>query len=198
MNKSSFRGVAVAAAAGVLISIAAVANAAIPGDDGVIHGCYNKTAGGVLKVVEGTACKAKETPLSWNQQGIQGEQGEKGEQGDVGPQGPQGDPGPAGPDGPKGDKGDAGPAGPPGPSSVPVTYQVSATGSTEGDEQVVVGCRDINDVVLGGGVAPGTSDDAVESTRPTVIGTGDLRREGWLGIADADTATVFAICMAVP
>jgi hypothetical protein len=163
----------------------------LTGDDGVISACVDRDDG-ELSILFTTACSSTEKLLTWNQKGVQGDTGP------AGPEGPKGDTGDTGPAGPEGPKGDTGPAGPPGPSSVPATYRVSATGSTAGQEHVVVPCRDINDVVLGGGVSPGTTDDAVESTVPTVIGTGDNRREGWLGIADADTATVFAICMAVP
>lgn len=79
-----------------LLAIAGgVAYAAIPGADGVIHGCYTNK-GGVLSVIDpsaGQTCSALQAPISWNQQGPQGPQGDPGPQG---PQGPQGPPGPAG------------------------------------------------------------------------------------------------------
>jgi hypothetical protein len=56
---------------------ASVAWAAIPAADGTISGCYN-TKNGKLRVVDGTACKKKETALSWNQAGQTGPQGEPG------------------------------------------------------------------------------------------------------------------------
>ena len=180
----------------VTAGTAAVTFAAIPGDDGVIHGCYKKSDGGVLKVVDET-CKANERALSWNQQGIQGEQGEKGDTGDQGPKGDQGDQGPAGPAGPpgeKGDKGDAGPAGPPGPSIAPTIYQRSHNGISSGTEFVFVLCDDANDKVLGGGVNPEDVGDDVEQSSPFASGG----KEGWVGRADADHATVTAICMSVP
>jgi hypothetical protein len=71
-----------AAAAGALVTAVlagGVAWAAIPGPDGVIHGCYN--ASGNLKVVETLPCPTGYTPLAWN---------EKGEPGDPGPPGPDG------------------------------------------------------------------------------------------------------------
>ena len=190
--------VTLTAAIMVTASTAAVAYAAIPGDDGVIHGCYSKADGGVLKVVSGT-CKSNETALSWNQQGIQGDQGPKGDpgpMGDQGPKGDQGDPGPAGPDGPKGDKGDAGPAGPPGPSSVPETYLETHNGIASSGETVSAMCRDGNDVVLGGGASPKDNGDDIESTLP--IRDPGVGRDGWLGRGDTDHLTVYAICMVVP
>jgi Collagen triple helix repeat (20 copies) len=112
---------------------AGIAFAAIPGTDGVIHGCY-KAQNGQLRLVDSASdCRPSELSISWNQQGpqgIQGPPGPKGEQGDPGIQGPpgppgakgeQGDPGiqgPPGPPGPKGDKGDTGDQGPPGPSGL--------------------------------------------------------------------------------
>jgi type VI secretion system secreted protein Hcp len=78
-------------AAVVLGAGTAVAIAAIPSSDGVIHACRVTTGAtpGQLRVidVEATppqACVAGETALTWNQQG------------QTGPPGPQGDPGPPG------------------------------------------------------------------------------------------------------
>ena len=74
----------IAAAAGALTATAlagGVAWAAIPGDGGVIRGCYTKV-GGVVRVVDtakGQACLPNlEVPLSWNQQGPKGEPGVNG------------------------------------------------------------------------------------------------------------------------
>jgi hypothetical protein len=73
-------GVLVAALA---VAIGGIAYAAIPGPDGVIHGCYK--GDGTLRVVDhDVACKTNETRLTWNQTGPQGP---------AGPQGPQGEPG---------------------------------------------------------------------------------------------------------
>ena len=191
MRFSTRRGMTVAAAVGALIAGGSIAYAAIPGPDGVIHGCYNKDAGGVLRVVSGTTCKSNELALKWNQTGPQGPQGSQGEQG---PKGEQGDPGPAGPEGPKGDKGDAGPAGPPGPSGVPTTYWRSFNGISSGDNFVVVTCDDTNDLALGGGVEPEAVGDDVEETAPAVSNG----KQGWVGRADADHARVHVICMSVP
>jgi len=71
---------------------------------------------GLLRIVDNPKkCWWFETPISWNQMGLQGPQGPQGEKGDPGPQGPQGPVGPAGPKGEKGDPGPQGPAGPAGP-----------------------------------------------------------------------------------
>jgi len=80
-----------ATTAGV-IAIAAggafAAHAAIPGSDGVIHGCYAHH--GQLRVIEsGRSCKKTETALDWNQKGSPGSPGTQGQQG------PPGEPGSA-------------------------------------------------------------------------------------------------------
>ena len=71
-----------------------------------------------------TACRSNETPISWNQQGVQGPAGPKGDKGDRGIQGPQGEQGPRGeqglqgPQGLKGDTGYTGAQGPPGTAGI--------------------------------------------------------------------------------
>jgi hypothetical protein len=57
--------------------VASVAWATIPSADGTITACYN-AKNGKLRVVDGTACKKKEKPLTWNQAGQQGPAGEPG------------------------------------------------------------------------------------------------------------------------
>lgn len=96
--------------------------AAIPGPDGVIHGCYN-TTNGSLRLVDGSdSCKSGEAPVCWNVKGSAGPAGPAGPMGPIGPmgpagaQGPKGDPGAAGPTGPTGPAGAAGPTGPQGPA----------------------------------------------------------------------------------
>lgn len=65
----------VAVIALVILAIGGIAYAAIPGPDGVIHGCY-KTADGKLRVIDDTAtCADSETALNWNQTGLQGPAG---------------------------------------------------------------------------------------------------------------------------
>lgn len=77
----------VAAAASAVVAsvlVASVAWAAIPGDGGVIQGCYTKV-GGVLRVIDtarGQACHPSfETPISWSQAGPQGPPGADGADG---------------------------------------------------------------------------------------------------------------------
>ena len=93
---------------GLLATAGGIAYATIPGDDGVIHGCY-LTRTGLLRVIDPTtsSCTSFETPIDWNQTGPEGPSG---------PQGPQGEPGPPGPQGPEG------PQGAPGPSGVSKVY----------------------------------------------------------------------------
>jgi len=73
--------------AGVGAAAFAIAQAAIPDSNGVIHGCYAHHDGSLRVVDDPTTCKHNETALSWNQTGPQGAQGP------TGPQGPQGIPG---------------------------------------------------------------------------------------------------------
>ena len=68
----------------------ALAEAGIPGPDGVIHAC-RKIDGGRLRAVASTSrCRASERPLKWGVQGPAGAAGATGAQGPVGPQGPAG------------------------------------------------------------------------------------------------------------
>ena len=100
------------------VSLAGAAYAAVPGEDGVIHGCY--TADGTLRVIDPSSsdrrkreCTSRETAVSWNQEGPQGEAGPAGEPGPagadgaMGPAGPAGEPGARGAQGEKGDTGRA-------------------------------------------------------------------------------------------
>jgi len=81
----------------VAIGGVALAEAAIPGPDGVINACRHVEGGRLRVVPSGTACRAYERPLKWNARGPVGPAGPTGPAGPVGPagpQGPQGDPGP--------------------------------------------------------------------------------------------------------
>lgn len=101
MKKARLAGIV--AAVGI-IGAGSVAYAAIPDDDGVIHGCYNKGGllqdKGNLRVSEDGRCRSNELAVKWSQ---------------TGPQGPVGPVGPVGPTGAKGETGAEGPAGPAGP-----------------------------------------------------------------------------------
>ena len=54
--------------AGVVLAASAVATATIPGEGGVIHGCY-KNSNGALRVIDDASadCASNETALSWAQ-----------------------------------------------------------------------------------------------------------------------------------
>jgi hypothetical protein len=108
--------------AGAFLAGGAVALAAIPGSDGVIHGCYQKNVGNLRVIDAGGSCRPSEIAISWNQTGPVGPVGPQGPKGDTGPQGPKGDTGATGPQGPKGDTGATGPQGPKG--------DTGATGAT--------------------------------------------------------------------
>jgi hypothetical protein len=82
----------------VLVACAGIAYAAIPGGDGVIHGCINTSANpsGALRVIDtdaGAKCAKNERALDFNQRGPKGEQGEQGIQGPKGDDGAPGAPG---------------------------------------------------------------------------------------------------------
>lgn len=111
MNKGRLAGIVVAVG---LIGAGSVAYAAIPDQNGVIHGCYN-TGGllqekGALRVSDDGRCKSNEIAVDWNRTGPMGPMGA------TGPAGPTGATGPEGPQGAKGDTGATGPAGPAGPT----------------------------------------------------------------------------------
>src|SRR5262245_47606209 len=68
-------GPALCGSGGALV-LAGVVYGAIPGQDGVVHGCYAKS-NGALRVIDpaATTCTQKELSISWNQTGPQGPQG---------------------------------------------------------------------------------------------------------------------------
>jgi hypothetical protein len=66
----------------VTLGAGGIAVATIPDSGGIIHGCF-KNRTGDLRVIDTEAqppeaCTARETPLSWNQQGPKGEPGAPG------------------------------------------------------------------------------------------------------------------------
>jgi uncharacterized protein (DUF2345 family) len=87
MRRGHSTVLAAAAACGVTLLIGGIAVAAIPGDGGVINGCYGKV-GGVVRVIDPAKhekCIAGvEIPISWNQQGVQGAPGTPGTPGTPG------------------------------------------------------------------------------------------------------------------
>jgi hypothetical protein len=85
-------GLAAAVAAGVVYA----------SGDSVINGCY-KTQNGQLRVIGADQeCLASETPISWNQAGVQGATGDTGPMGLPGVMGPQGAQGATGATGARG------------------------------------------------------------------------------------------------
>lgn len=92
-RKRSRRNPAVAVAAvGLVAAGIGVAQAQVAGED-VISACF-KSSDGMLRVIDaGGRCRANETLLQWNKQGLAGPQGVPGEPGIQGPAGAPGDPG---------------------------------------------------------------------------------------------------------
>src|SRR3712207_9298794 len=81
-----------AVALGCLAVGGGVAYAVIPNASGVINGCYERRTG-LLRVVDGEACRKAESAIHWNQvgpPGARGPQGERGLQGEKGEEGPPG------------------------------------------------------------------------------------------------------------
>jgi hypothetical protein len=99
----------------LFVSLAGVGYAAtggIPGSNGVIHSCYQKSHGALRVVPAGRRCHRSEKALAFNQRGRRGAQGLQGLQGVRGLQGKQGVPGKQGKQGRQGVRGPVGPAGP--------------------------------------------------------------------------------------
>ena len=115
--------VAASALGGAVLMVAVPSLASVPDAAGVIHGCINKTTGGVRIVDTAktgtlgqciTTGALAETAVTWSQTGpagaagAAGAPGTPGTAGQIGAPGPQGAPGPAGPEGPQGPQGPAG------------------------------------------------------------------------------------------
>jgi hypothetical protein len=67
------RRFAVLAAVALLLGIAGVAYASIPGPDGVIHGCYktsNPAKGSLIVIDSEASCPSGFAPLNWQQQTV--------------------------------------------------------------------------------------------------------------------------------
>jgi hypothetical protein len=111
----------------VSLALPGTSTAQQPPTPDVIRACVQQTTGIVRLVGTGDSCRATETLVTWNVEGIQGPagpQGPQGPQGIAGPQGPQGPQGEAGPQGPKGEpgpRGEIGPVGPAGAQGAPGT-----------------------------------------------------------------------------
>ncbi len=80
------------AAIALLLSIAAMATAAVSGPN-TIDACRDLRHGLVRIVFDDTACKKNEAHLAWGMQGPKGDPGAPGPAGPAGPPGPKGDPG---------------------------------------------------------------------------------------------------------
>lgn len=131
------RGVTVSTVVGLLFgggALAWTADAAVPGSDGTIHGCYDRDAKYSRFVLidpsTGTRCPKGYNALDFNQTGPQGPAGPQGPPGPQGPAGPQGVTGATGPQGPPGATGPQGPAGTSGAGG-PVYRAYTTTGGTQ-------------------------------------------------------------------
>jgi hypothetical protein len=104
----TFANVVSLLALSVALGAGSYAVGAIPGKDGKITACYQKTRG-TLRVIDTNKkkCSKRERTLTWSQKGPAGQQGPLGQQG---------------PAGQKGDKGDQGAAGSPGGQVSKISY----------------------------------------------------------------------------
>lgn len=86
LKNFAMRGAAATIVAGCLCGGAAYAAGAIPGADGVIHGCY-RTADGRLRVIDPAraACRRDEASIQWNERGPRGVPGPPGPAQDLAP-----------------------------------------------------------------------------------------------------------------
>jgi hypothetical protein len=80
----------VVALAALVVAVGGVAFATIPGPDGRLHACYQRSNGNLRLVESGGDCRSSESAVSWNQSGVTGPTGPRGATG------PKGDPGPPG------------------------------------------------------------------------------------------------------
>lgn len=175
---------------------AGVGYAAIPSTDGVIHGCYQETAGN-LRVIDadaGQGCRTGEIAMSFNREG---------------PAGPQGATGVPGATGATGDTGPPGEPGPPGISGIERPHETSESNS-DSPKTVVVYCpygkQAIStgfDIIGGKTYNPpnAVSDINVDSSEPTYQGD----RTGAVvtayeeePTADRWSLTTWATCAEVP
>ncbi len=119
----------------------AVAVAAIPDSNGVIHACYdttsNATPDGTVRLVdENEQCEPDEAAIAWNQRGP------RGPQGPAGADGPRGPAGPAGPAGPPGPAGSSGSQGQPGAQGAPGERGAAPEGGLRGGSMPLAGVDD--------------------------------------------------------
>lgn len=71
----------------VVVAAGAAAAITYASGSGVINGCF-KAQNGQLRIDTNGRCLPSETPISWNQEGIQGPSGPTGPTGPTGPRGP--------------------------------------------------------------------------------------------------------------
>jgi hypothetical protein len=168
-------------ALGLMLGVAGTAIASIPDANGVIHACYRDDDDVRLVDPAVTPCKAKETPIQWNQ---------------AGPTGPPGPVGPAGPPGPQGPKGPEGPAGTPGTSGYEVVFGDEAKVAPGAFEVLNALCPDPKRPLGGGYTAEAGLIVLVDA--PIVFQAG----QGWKvsvfnEAAGTRDASVYAICALV-
>ncbi len=172
----------------LLLTLAGVAYATIPGGDGVILGCYD--GGGNVKVVQSYPCPKGYTPLQWNQQGVNGDtgptgptgaQGVMGNTGATGATGTQGDTGATGATGQAGATGATGAAGAPGSGGITAYGEVTSIGDVVAARSLNISSVTVTDVGrycvlldpsidLSSHVAVATSVSSVIDSITTIVG----------------------------
>jgi hypothetical protein len=153
----------------------ATVSAALPGLDGVSHGCYDTSSPlKTLRLIDpsaGTKCPVGSAAIAFNQTGPIGPQGPQGIQGLQGVQGDTGQPGPAGATGATGSTGPTGPAGLSGYEIVTTVTDSMNTGDTASAT-----CPAHKHVLSGGGeiLSDGLNGGSVKISggAPTIGGIG--------------------------
>ena len=147
---------------------------AIPGPDGVIHGCYKKRGGSLRLVPASRKCSRRELAIAFNQTGPRGPRGRTV----VGRRGATGLTGTTGPKGETGAQGGSGPAGP-GMSSFSTTFAQNA----EVPPLATLG----NGITVTGFCASGAVDVTVQASAPARLqASGTEAHDGTLGSVDSN------------
>lgn len=114
----------------LLATLGGAAWAAIPGPEGVIHGCYDRRSGQlrVVDTAKHAKCRRREAELNWSETGPPGRRGGGGPRGLRGLTGARGATGPTGA---------SGPAGAQGPSNAYAASETSAVSLAAGGRDVL-------------------------------------------------------------
>ena len=155
---------------------------AIPGPDGVIHGCYKKRGGSLRLVPSGRKCSRRELAIAFNQTGPPGPRGRsvvgrRGAAGATGATGPRGETGSKGETGAQGVSGAAGPG--------MISFSTTFAQNAEVPPLATPG----NGITVTGFCASGAVDVAVQASAPAHLqASGTAAQDGALASVDSNEA----------